>query len=350
MSKLTLSDLGDVDSYTTTLANINTNNAAIEAAFDNTLSRDGSTPNTMLADIDLNSNHIINLADPLTDSEPVTLGYSKSHNSNSFQFGTAAGTVAEGNDTRIVNAVPNTRQVIAGNGFSGGGDLTVDRTLNVGAGTGIIINPDTVEVIYGTTTGTAAEGDDSRIVGAVQASNNLSDLADISVSRTNLGVAIGTDVQAHSANLDTFSTKTPPTGTVVGTSDTQTLTGKTLTSPTISGGTVNSASVGATTPASGKFTTLTATGAITASAVTAGTPDGRRPVLIGLDGVFVAGNGTLSSGNFRQSLSDPTGTGVAVFNSAPSISNPTLTNIPTTDPAVAGKLWNDAGTLKISAG
>jgi hypothetical protein len=32
--------------------------------------------------------------------------------------------------------------------------------------------------------------------------NNLSDLASLSISRTNLGVAIGADVQAHSAVLD----------------------------------------------------------------------------------------------------------------------------------------------------
>lgn len=40
--------------------------------------------------------------------------------------------------------------------------------------------------------------------------------------------AIGTTVQAYDADLDTWATKTAPTGTVVGTSDTQTLTNKTI--------------------------------------------------------------------------------------------------------------------------
>lgn len=41
--------------------------------------------------------------------------------------------------------------------------------------------------------------------------------------------AIGSTVQAWDADLDTWATKTAPSGTVVGTSDTQTLSGKTIT-------------------------------------------------------------------------------------------------------------------------
>lgn len=54
-------------------------------------------------------------------------------------------------------------------------------------------------------------------------------------ARTNLGLVIGTDVQAYDAELTTWAGKAAPTGDVVGTSDTQTLTNKTLTAPTLSG-------------------------------------------------------------------------------------------------------------------
>lgn len=141
--------------------------------------------------------------------------------------------------------------------------------------------------------------------GVLLAVNNLSDLNNAATARTNLGVAIGTNVQAWDADLDTWATKTAPSGTVVGTSDsqtltnktialgsntvsgtlaefntavtdanfasiagTETLTNKTLTSPTIntatiSGGTINNASVGASTPSTGAFTSLTDSGNLT---------------------------------------------------------------------------------------
>lgn len=63
-------------------------------------------------------------------------------------IGTTASTVAAGDDSRIAAAVQSSRQVIAGTGLTGGGDLSANRTL---------------AVAYGTTSTTATVGNDARL-------------------------------------------------------------------------------------------------------------------------------------------------------------------------------------------
>lgn len=71
MSKISLTDLVNLQNETTAVNAINANNAALTTAFDNTLSRDGTTPNTMSATLDMNSNHIINLPAPTSNFDPL---------------------------------------------------------------------------------------------------------------------------------------------------------------------------------------------------------------------------------------------------------------------------------------
>lgn len=66
MSKVTLQDITSGYSSTT---KINANNDTLETAFDNTLSRDGSSPNTMSATLDMNSKRILNLGSPESSSD-----------------------------------------------------------------------------------------------------------------------------------------------------------------------------------------------------------------------------------------------------------------------------------------
>lgn len=73
MAKLALSNLASLTSNeASAISTINANNDAIEVALENTLSRDGTSPNVMNADIDLNSNDLLNVA--LLDADSITVG------------------------------------------------------------------------------------------------------------------------------------------------------------------------------------------------------------------------------------------------------------------------------------
>lgn len=74
MPKINLTDLSNLQNEVTATAAINNNNTLIEAAIDNSISRDGTQPNQMNSDLDMNSNKIINLPDAASDQEPVTYG------------------------------------------------------------------------------------------------------------------------------------------------------------------------------------------------------------------------------------------------------------------------------------
>ena len=73
-----------------------------------------------------------------------------------------------------------------------------------------------------------------------------------------------TPIISSISNTGTITLPTS-TDTLVGRATTDTLTNKTLTSPVISGGTINNATIGATTASSASFTTISASGLITAS-------------------------------------------------------------------------------------
>lgn len=72
MAKLTLTDLVSLSNETSVVNAINNNNAATELALENTLSRDGTSPNEMEANLDMNDYRILNLPDAILDQEPVT--------------------------------------------------------------------------------------------------------------------------------------------------------------------------------------------------------------------------------------------------------------------------------------
>lgn len=73
MAKLTLSDVTNLNNQTSSQNIINTNSDRIEEALENTLSRNGASPNQMNAELDMNNRRILNSPAPTEPSHLVRL-------------------------------------------------------------------------------------------------------------------------------------------------------------------------------------------------------------------------------------------------------------------------------------
>lgn len=179
MAKLTTNDISSILSNPTGAATaINNNNALIETALENTLSRDGTSPNQMGADLDMNSFHILNIPYPSTPTEPAR--YDQIINlateagftaeavgatgalmdadfaANGLMTRTAAGTYTN----RTLGATDSSLTVTNGNGVSGSPTVAIssaNQTLLAGAIQGPASTVDNTLVRYDSTTGKLAQ-------------------------------------------------------------------------------------------------------------------------------------------------------------------------------------------------
>src|SRR6266576_4025944 len=71
--KVTLNGVGNLIDATTDKNTINNNSQIIEDAFDNTLSLDGTAPNQMQSELDMDSHQVLNLPQPATADSPLRL-------------------------------------------------------------------------------------------------------------------------------------------------------------------------------------------------------------------------------------------------------------------------------------
>lgn len=125
MAKITLTDLANLEQKQSVVTAINNNNAAIETAIENTLSRDGSTPNNMESDIDMDSNRILNLPIALNGSEPV----------RKQEFDAAVLGQLPGTDFAFSSETQSTSPTTGAVTTAGG--LGVAKNLNVGGNLGV---------------------------------------------------------------------------------------------------------------------------------------------------------------------------------------------------------------------
>lgn len=107
-----------------------------------------------------------------------------------------------GGGTAASTPVPITRQIISGAGLTGGGDLSVDRTLVVGAGTGITVNADDVQL------DTASTRNTDHAAVTLAAGAGLTGGGTIESNRTfAVGAGTGITVNADDVALDTANTR-----------------------------------------------------------------------------------------------------------------------------------------------
>lgn len=206
---LSLTDLGSLANESSAIAAINANNAAIESAFVDVFSRTGVAPNDMSTNIDMDSNRILNLPEPVADAEPVRK-VDLEDAINTGAFGEASTDIDE---TRLV--------------FT---DITTSNSSTSKHGLLPKLSGNQSEFLRGD--GLFATATGSGDVSSNTSSSIDSELALFnSTSGKGIKRASGTGLVKSTSGVASFVTA--PSGTVVGTTDSQTLTNKTLTSPAI---------------------------------------------------------------------------------------------------------------------
>lgn len=319
--KTTLNSVGSLINATTAQNNIDANSSIIQTAFENTLSRDGTSPNQMFANFDMNSNRIINLPVGLSIDEPVTVGTFNSAvigSGNVPVGGTTGQVLKKTSNADYATSWGNTiTSAVTSVGLALPSDFTVTNSpvtstgtltgawATTPTGTGAVVRATNPTISNLTVPGNIAVGTLNNLVftnpvGAATLTLGSSKTVSIPNSLTLAGTD-GTTVTFQ--GTDTYVSRT----------STDTLTNKTLTAPVMTAPVLG-------TPASGVATNLTGTAAgLTAGNVTT------NANLTGA--VTSTGNatslGSFTSANLKAALTDETGSGAAVFATSPALVTPT---------------------------
>lgn len=144
MSKLTLNSFVNGDTAFNNTTTLNNNNDLIKTAIENTLSRDGTTPNTMSADLDMNGHRILNTLaiggsgfvwqGPWVTTTAYSVNYLVSYQGNTYIC-----TTAHTSNNFAVDLAANKWSIIASKGADGAGTGVV-QTVGVSGASGFSVS------------------------------------------------------------------------------------------------------------------------------------------------------------------------------------------------------------------